>query len=160
MACICLGEAPKRPQQQEFPPTPNLTDRNPTAMPSISNNLFDTETVSDQETHASPPLPLQGFNPYCYTLPASPAYSTDSQATPYSLTSILIHLQPHSSSRPISLPILLGSTLSVTMHPQQSKVLVWVPILPIPNHFKLYTDSYIHTTIDHLPNAENLELIL
>ena len=159
MAHICLGEACRRPQQQEIPLTPNLTDENTIAMPFVSNDLLDTETVSDQDNQASPPSPIHVFSPYHHTLPTSPAYSSDSQASPYSPTSISIHLEPQSSSSPISLPILLDGVLPVIPDPQQHQPSLWVPILPIPNHFKLHPHSYIYTTIDHLPNAKNLEVV-
>ena len=42
-ACIFLGEAPRRPQQQEIPPTPILTDENPIAMPSVCNDLLERD---------------------------------------------------------------------------------------------------------------------
>ena len=80
-------------------------------MPCFSNNLLDTETISDQIDQASPPSPIHMFNAHRYMAPASPVYSTDSQATPYLLTSISLHLKPQSSSLSISLPILPGGIL-------------------------------------------------
>ena len=106
MACTCLGEAPRGPQRQEILLTLNLTNKNLISTPSFSNNLFDTETISDQTNQVSPPSPIQVFNMHRYMLPTTPPYSTDSQATPYSLTSIKLHLKPQSSSLSISLPIL------------------------------------------------------
>ena len=159
MACTCLGEAPRVPQRQEIPPTLNLTDENLILMPPFSNDLFDTEIAHDQTNQASPPPPIHVFNPHRYMPPTSPAYSTDSQATPYLPTSILINLKPQSSSLFISLPILLGGILSVITDPQQCQPLDWIPILLIPNNFKLHPHSYIHTTIDHIPESENLEVV-
>ena len=142
MACTCHGEAPRGSQQQEIPPTLNLTDKNLVSMPSFSNDFFNTETVSDQTNEASPPSPIHGFNVHRYMLLTTPAYSTESQATPYLLTSIKLHLKPHSSSLSISMPILPGSILLVIMDPQQCRPLDWIPILPIPNHFKQHPYSY------------------
>ena len=159
MACICLVEAPRRPQRQEIPETPILTDESLTVMPSISNTLLDTDTISDQDNQASPPSLINVFTPYHYTLPTSPAYSTDCQETPYLLTSISIHLEPQSSSSPISFHIQIGSVLPVIPNPQHCQPFVWVPILPIPNHLKVHLHSYICTTIDHIPNAGNLEVV-
>ena len=93
MACVCPGEAPRRSQQQETPVTPNLTDKSPSSMPSVSNHLLDTETVSDQANQPSLPSLIQVFIPHHYTPPTLPAYSTDSQEIPYSPTSISIDLE-------------------------------------------------------------------
>ena len=87
-------------------------------MLSLSNDLFDTETISDQTDQDSPPSPIQGLNVHRYMLPTSPTYLKDSQATPYLLTSISLHLKPQSSSFSISLPILPGGILSVITNPQ------------------------------------------
>ena len=157
MACICLGEAPRVPQQQEILLTSNSTDKNLISMPSISNDLFDTETVSDQTNQASSPSPIHVFNAHRYLPPTT--YSTDSQATPYLPTSISLNLVPQSSSLSISLTILPGSILSVITDPQQYQPLDWIPILPIPNHFKEHPHSYICTTIDHIPKAKILEVV-
>ena len=64
MACISLGESPRRSQQQEISLTPNLTEENINTIvtPSVSNDLLDTETVSDQDNQASPPSPIQVLN--------------------------------------------------------------------------------------------------
>ena len=99
------------------------------------------------------------FNMERYRLPSSPAYLTDRQATPYSPTSIKLHLEPHSSSLTISLPILPDSTLLVITDPQQRQPLEWIPILPISNHFKLHPHSYTHTTINHILEAESSEVV-
>ena len=82
MVCTCLGEAPRGPQQQEIPTTLNLTNENPISMPSFSNDLLDTETVSDQTDQASPPSPIDRSNTHRYMAPTSLMYSTDSQVTP------------------------------------------------------------------------------
>ena len=140
MACIFLGEAPRRSQQLEISLTPNLTDENINTIvtPSVSNDLLHTETISDQDNQASPPSPIQVYNPHCYMPPTLPAYSTDSQATPsYLPTSISIHLEPQSSTPSILIPIILGDIIMVTTDHQQP--LIWVTIPPIPNHL-----SYIH----------------
>ena len=42
------GEAPRVSQQKQIPLTPNLTNKILILMPSFSNDLFDTETISDQ----------------------------------------------------------------------------------------------------------------
>ena len=75
MASISLGEAPRRSQQQDISLTPNLTDENINTIvtPSVGNDLLRTETVSDQDNQASPPSPIQGFNPHCYMPPTLPA---------------------------------------------------------------------------------------
>ena len=99
------------------------------------------------------------FHTYRYKPPTSPQYSTASQATPYSPTSISINLKPQSSSLFISVSILPGGILSVVIDPQQCQPSNWIPILPIPNHFKLHPCSYIYTTIDHMPEAKNLEVV-
>ena len=70
--------------------------------------------------------------------PTSPTYSTDSQAALYSPTSILINLEPQSSPPFISLPILPGGILMVITDPQLCQRSDRIPILPIPNHFKLH----------------------
>ena len=88
-----------------------------------------------------------------------PAYSTDSQTTPYLPTSSSIHLEPQSSTPYILIPIVLGDIKMVTTDHQQCQPLIWVPFPPIPNHLKLHPHSYICTTIDHLPNNENLDVI-
>ena len=123
-------------------------------MPSFSDALFDTEAVSDQTNQASIPSPIHMFNAHRYTPPTSPAYSTDSQATLYLLTSILLNLEPQSSSLYISLPILPGCILLVISDPQQCQSSDWIPILMIPNHFKLHPCSYIGTNIDHIPRLK------
>ena len=126
-------------------------------MPSFSNDLCDTETISDQTDQVSSPSPIHMFNAHIYMPPTSPPHLTDSQATPYSLTSIKLHLKPQSSSLSISLPILPGSILSVIMDPQQCQPSDWIPILPILNHFKLHPHSYTHTTV--ILEAGNLEVV-
>ena len=79
--------------------------------------FFETETVSDQSNHPSPTSPIQVFNAHRYTPPTAPVYLTDSQATPYSPTSVKLHLKPQSSSLSISLPIIPGGILMVIMDP-------------------------------------------
>ena len=111
-------------------------------MPSFSNDLLDTETVSDQTDQASLPSPIYMFNTHRYMLPTSPVYLTDSQATPYLPISIPLYLEPQSSPLSISLPNLPGGILSVIMDPQQCQPLEWILILPIPNHL-----SYVHIAI-------------
>ena len=115
-----------------------------------------SEIAPDQTSHASPPSPTHMFNPHRYTPPTSPVYSTDSQATLYSLTSISINLKLQSSSLFISLPILPGGILLVTTDPQQHQPSDWIPILLILNFFKLHPCS---TTADHIPETENLIVI-
>ena len=159
MACTCLGEAPRVPQQQEFLLTSNPTNKNLILTPSFSDDFFDTEIAPGQINQASPSSPIQVFNPQRYTLPTSPIYSTDSQATLYLLTSISISLKPQSSPPFISLPILPGGILTVITDPQQCQPLDGIPILPIPNHFMLHPHSYIYTTIKHIPEARYLEVI-
>ena len=123
-------------------------------MPSFSNNLFDTEIAPGQINQASPSSPIQVFNRQRYTLSILPAYSTDSQTTPYLPTSILINLEPQSSPPFISLPLLPGGILTVITDPQQCQPSDGIPILPISNHSKLHPCSYICTTNDHIPRPE------
>ena len=70
MACISLGKAPRR-SQQAISLTPNLTDENINTIvtPSVSNDLLDTENVSDQDNQASPPSAIQVIIPHCYMPP-------------------------------------------------------------------------------------------
>ena len=69
-------------------------------------------------------------------------YLTGSKATPYLVTSISLQLKPQSLSPSISLPIIPGGIVSVIPDPQQCQPSDWVPILLIPNHFKLNPCSY------------------
>ena len=80
MAHTCPGEAPRVPQWQEILPTSNLNDENLILMPSFSNDLFDTETTSDQTDQTSPLLPIHVFNTHRYThLPHSHTQQTARQ---------------------------------------------------------------------------------
>ena len=126
-------------------------------MPSFSNNLFNTGTVSDQANQASSPSPIHVLNTHRYIPPTSPAYTTDSQATPYSLTSISLHLKPLSSSLSNSFPLLPGSILLVITDPQQCQPLDWIPIQLIPNNSKLHPHSYISITISHITEAKTFQ---
>ena len=96
--------------------------------------------------------------PQRYTPPTSHNYSTDSQETPYLLTSISFNIEPQSSPPFISLPILPGGILLVMRDLQQCQPSDGIPILLIPNHFKLHPCSYICTTIDLILEVRNLDL--
>ena len=123
MACICLGEAPRVP-------TLNPTDENLILMPSFSDDYL------IQPSH------IHMFSPHRYMPPTSPACSTDSQASLYSLTSILINLKPQSSSLFISLPILPGSILLVRTDLQQWHLWTGSQFCQFPTIL-----SYIHLAI-------------
>ena len=143
MACTCLGEAPRVHQQQKILPTSNLTNKNLISMPFFSDNLFDTEIAPDQTDQAPPPSPIHAFNPHRYIPPTSPAYSTDSQATPYSPS---LHLDQPQTPKFITLYF----TAHPTSHnrPQQCQPLEWIPILLIPNNL-----NYIHVVVSTPPST-------
>ena len=109
--------------------------------------IYLKETVSDQHNQSLSPSPIHIFNACNYTLPTSPAYSTDSQAIPYLPTSILIHLKHQSSSSPISLPILLDSFLPVISDHQQCQTLSGSQFSQSPTIL-----SYIHVATSAPPS--------